>query len=379
MTRSVILLTALSLVVAAGGCQSQQPGESLGEKASMGVVKSAFGRTSEGDQASLFVCTNKNGLVMKVTDYGAIVVSLETPDREGKMANITLGFEGLEGYQQRHPYFGATVGRYGNRIGGATFEIDGQRYNLAKNNGENSLHGGVKGFDKVMWNAEPVEEPEAVGVRFSYLSPDGEEGFPGNLDLQVTYLLTNANEMRIDYKATTDAPTPVNLTNHCYWNLAGAGSGDILDHEILLNSDQFVPVDAGLIPTGELLAVEGGPLDFREARPIGSRITEMGEVGGYDHCFVLRGQDGSLALAARVKDPKSGRVMEIETTQPGIQFYTGNFLDGAPQNGGYQRHEGFCLETQHYPDSPNKPTFPNTILRPGESYHQVTVHRFLVD
>jgi aldose 1-epimerase len=316
-------------------------------------------------------------LVLKLTDYGAIVVAVEVPDKNGHNDNITLGFPTLQGYIEHNPYFGATVGRYGNRIAGASFSLDGKTYTLAANNGPNSLHGGIKGFDKVVWDAEVIESDAGSGVRFHRLSPDGEEGFPGNLNVEVVYLLTEDNGLRMEYKATTDQATPVNLTNHAYWNLKGAGNGLVLDHVLMIAADSYLPVDENLIPTGEFKPVEGTPMDFRDPTLIGSRIDQVGM--GYDHCYVLRNQSGELALAARVRDPESGRVMEVRTTQPGIQLYTANFLDGTPASGGFPQHSALCLETQHYPDSPNQPDFPSTILRPGEEYHQLTVHRFLVE
>jgi aldose 1-epimerase len=341
------------------------------------VKTESFGKTKEGEEVTLFTCTNRNGLVLKMIDYGAIVVSLETPDKSGKLANITLGFDKLDGYLNRHPYFGSTVGRYGNRIAKGKFKIGDEEITLATNNGPNHLHGGVKGFDTVMWKGEKVENADGVGVKFTYTSPDGEEGYPGKLDTTVTYLLTNDNELRIDYEAKTDKPTVINLTNHNYWNLGGAGSGQILEHELMLNADKYIPVDADSIPTGELADVAGTPFDFREMHAIGDKIEEIKSTpNGYDHCYVLRGQDGKLALAAKVQDPKSGRTMEVWTTQPGIQFYTGNYLDGSEAGGGYKQHEAFCLETQHYPDSPNQPSFPSTLLKPGDIYKSTTVHKF---
>jgi aldose 1-epimerase len=346
----------------------------------MKVEKTSFGKTADGHEVSLFTCTNANKLVLKMIDYGAIVVAMETPDRNGKFANINLGFQDLKGYLERHPYFGSTVGRYCNRIAKGKFTLNGKEYTLAVNNPPNHLHGGEKGFDKQMWKAAEIKTPDAVGVKFTRRSPDGEEGYPGNLDVSVTYTLTNENELKIEFTATTDKATPVNLTNHNYWNLAGAGSGTILEQELTLQADKYLPVDAGLIPTGELADVKGTPLDFTSPHRIGERIKEIkADPVGYDHCFVLRSSDGSMALAARAKDPKSGRVMEIRTTQPGIQFYSGNFLDGKPANGNYQQYEGFCLETQHYPDSPNQPSFPSAILKPGETFAQTTVHRFAVE
>ncbi|MHB8971186.1 MAG: aldose epimerase family protein [Pirellulaceae bacterium] len=345
----------------------------------MKVSTSVFGKTADGKQVDLYTCVNAHGLVMKVMTYGAIVVELQTPDRQGKLANITLGFDKLDGYLGDHPYFGATVGRYANRIAQGKFSLDGQLSTLATNNGPNHLHGGKVGFSRVVWNAAPVQNADAVGVTFTYTSQDGEEGYPGTLQATVVYTLTNDDEMRIDYTATTSKSTPINLTNHCYWNLGGAGSGTILNHQLMLAADKYLPVDTTLIPTGELAAVRGTPFDFTQPKTIGMRIDQVtGDPPGYDHCYVLRTQDGSLALAARACHRESGRMMEIYTTQPGIQFYTGNFLDGTAANGGFLRNEGFCLETQHYPDSPNRPSFPSAILRPGETYHQTTVHKFAV-
>jgi len=349
-------------------------------KTEMKIEKTAFGKTEDGQEVDLYTCTNANGLVVQLTNYGAIVVSLETPDRDGKLANINLGFDKLDGYLPRHPYFGSTIGRYCNRIAKGKFTLDGHEYTLATNNGENHLHGGEKGFDKHVWQAEPIQTDEAVGVKFTRRSPDGEEGYPGNLDAAATYLLTNGNELKMEFTAVSDKATPCNLTNHNYWNLAGAGSGTIENHELQIEADKYLPVDAGLIPTGELADVQGTPLDFTTPHAIGERLKQIeADPVGYDHCFTLRSQDGSLALAARVKDPSSGRVMEVYTTQPGIQLYTGNFLDGSESGGGHPQYGAFCLETQHYPDSPNQPEFPSTILKPGDTYQQTTVHKFLVE
>ena len=346
----------------------------------MNIETSSFGTTSDGDEVTLYTCTNQNGLVLKMIDYGAIVVAVETPDREGKMANITQGFDSLAGYLQRHPYFGATVGRFCNRIAKGKFTLDGEEYTLATNNGPNHLHGGEQGFDKRMWKGEPIQSDTGVGIKFTYTSPDGEEGYPGNLATTVVYTLTNANELKIEFTATTDKATPVNLTNHNYWNLAGAGVGTIKDHELSLTADKALAVDDSLIPTGEMLDVADTPLDFRESHKIGDKLADTGlDPVGYDHCYALRSQDGSLALAAKVKDPNSGRVMEIHTTQPGIQLYSGNFLDGTDACGGFNMHQAFCLETQHYPDSPNQGSFPSSILRPGETFSQTTVHKFSVE
>jgi aldose 1-epimerase len=311
--------------------------------------------------------------------YGAIVVELQTPDRDGNLENVTLGFDQLDGYLGAHPYFGATVGRYANRIAKGKFVLDGKTYSLATNNGPNHLHGGELGLSRVVWAAEPVESDTAVGVKFRYTSPDGQDGYPGTLSATVVYTLTNQDELRIDYTATTTKATVINLTNHCYWNLGGAGSGTILDHQLMLAADEYLPVDDTLIPTGQLAKVADTPFDFTTPHVIGSRIDQVtGDPPRYDHCFALRSRDGSLASAARVVHPASGRTMEIYTTQPGIQFYTGNFLDGGPANGNYPRNAGFCLETQHFPDSPNRQTFPSVVLRPGETYRQTTVHKFTV-
>ncbi len=372
--------------VSLAGCNSRTatPDSSTtvdpGKQIAMRIETSDFGQTADGQAVTMYTCTNANGMVLKMIDYGAIVVSLEVPDRDGNLANVNQGFDSLDGYLPRHPYFGATVGRYCNRIANGKFTLDGQEYTLATNNAPNHLHGGEKGFDKALWKAEELAGDEGVGVKFTYTSADGEEGYPGNLSTTVVYTLTNSNELRIEYTATTDKATPINLTNHNYWNLAGAGSGTIKEHELTIHADKYLAVDSGLIPTGELVDVADSPLDFRTAHKIGERIMETGlEPVGYDHCYALRSQDGSLALAARVKDPSSGRVMEIYTTQPGIQLYSGNFLDGSESAGGFQQHQAFCLETQHYPDSPNQPDFPTTILKPGETYSQTTVHKFLTE
>jgi aldose 1-epimerase len=349
----------------------------------MDVQKQKFGKTENGTDVDLYKLTNANGLKAAIMTYGAIVVSLEVPDRNGKLADIVLGFDSLEEYLKGHPYFGAIVGRYGNRIGKAKFTLNGVEYQLAANNNGNHLHGGIKGFDKVVWKGEPVKKDNAVGVKLSYLSKDGEEGYPGNLAATVIYTLTNNDELKIEYKATTDKPTPINVTHHSYFNLAGQGSGDILSHELMLNADRFTPVDQGLIPTGELRPVKGTPFDFTKPVAIGARINQDNQqlkFGlGYDHNFVLNSGGGKLALAAKLHEPSTGRVMEVHTTEPGIQFYSGNFLDGTNIGKGgkvYKHRNGFCLETQHFPDSPNKPEFPPVTLNPGETYEHVTVHKF---
>jgi aldose 1-epimerase len=312
------------------------------------------------------------------------VVGLETPDKDGKLANIQLSFPKLEGYLERHPYFGSTIGRYGNRIAGGKFKIGDNEYTLATNNGPNHLHGGKKGFDAVMWKGTPFSSEGARGVVFTYTSPDGEEGYPGELKAEVTYTLTDNDELRFDYKAATDKATVVNLTNHAYWNLAGQGSGQVLEHELMLNADQYIPVDSTAIPTGDLVNVDDAPaFDFRKAKPIGKHMQDAKDAypdaKGFDHTWVVKGEAGMLRLAAKVKDPKSGRTMEVHTTEPGVQFYCGNFLDGSPKGNGFKQHEALCLETQHFPDSPNQPSFPSTLLEPGDMYKSTTVHKFGVE
>lgn len=345
----------------------------------MEVKKEVFGVLPSGKTVDIFTLINAGGIEARVMAYGATLVSLNLPDREEKFEDVTLGFDCLAGYLGDNPYFGCTVGRYANRIARGKFFLAGAEYTLAKNDGENHLHGGLKGFDKVIWEAEPVEKEDAVGVRFTYLSPDMEEGYPGNLHCTVVYLLTEGNELRISYEAEADKPTPVNLTNHTYWNLAAQGSGDILKHELMINAETYTPVDDKLIPTGELAPVQGTPMDFTTPHSIGERLSQV--KGGYDHNYVLRSKEGELSLAARVHEPNSGRILEILTTEPGIQFYSGNFLDGTIRGKGgniYHLHAGFCLETQHFPDSPNKPHFPSTSLAPGKKYVSLTVHKFFV-
>jgi len=344
----------------------------------MSANKESFGKTPDGKQVDLYTLTNTSGIRARITSFGAILVSLEVPDRDGSLADITLGFDKLDGYLGVHPYFGAIVGRYANRIGKAAFKLDGKVYKLAANNGENHLHGGTKGFDKAVWRLEDLGVKGAGAmVKMSYISEDGEEGYPGNLACSVTYTLTEDNKLEISYDAETDKKTVVNLTNHSYFNLAGQGTGDILGHELMLNADKYTVVDKGLIPTGENRSVKGTPMDFTTPMTIGSRIGQV--EGGYDHNYVLNSRGGTLALAAKVYEPTSGRVMEIYTDQPGVQFYTGNFLDGSVTGKAgkvYQKNYGFCLETQHFPDSPNKPDFPSVVLLPGQRYATVTVYKF---
>ncbi len=352
---------------------------SRGSGAGPGVAEESFGRMPDGTKVTAYELTNAQGLSAKVIDYGAILVSLEVPDRDGKPGDIALGFDDLDSYLKRNPLFGATVGRYANRIEGARFTIDGVEHKLTANSGTNHIHGGRAGrFDKVVWKGQSFRNDQETGVRFTYLSPDGNEGFPGNLNCTVTYVLTNRDELRISYEATTDKPTIVNLTNHSYFNLAGAGSRDVLDHEMLINADYYTPADKALIPTGEIHSVEGTPLDFTEPMTIGARIEQLTQTRGYDHNYVLKNSDGSLVLAARVYEPTSGRVMAVHTTEPGVQLYTANGMKGIKGKDGkiYDRHHGFCLETQHFPDSPNKPHFPSTVLRPGRKYRTMTVFTF---
>jgi aldose 1-epimerase len=352
-----------------------------------GFTRAPFGDV-DGAAVYLYTLTNSHGMEVRAMSYGAIIVSLRVPDRGGVSDDVVLGFDALEGYLAGHPYFGAIVGRYGNRIAKGRFALDGQTYQLATNNGPNHLHGGVKGFDKVVWEAEPFDRDGQAGVVFTHVSPDGDEGYPGNLNARVTYTLTQANELIVDYSATTSKATPVNLTQHSYFNLAGAGTGDILEHRLTLDADRFTPVDATLIPTGELAPVDGTPFDFRRPTAIGARIggdhVQLKYGTGYDHNWVLNLPSGgstgpALHHAARLEEPKSGRTLDVATTEPGVQFYTGNFLDGTLTGKSgrvYKQRYGLCLETQHFPDSPNHAAFPSTILRPGERYQSKTVFTF---
>ena len=346
----------------------------------MSIKNSIFGRNKQGQEVHLYTLTNSHGLVAKLIDYGATLVSMETPDRTGKMANITLGFPTLERYLERHPYFGSTVGRYGNRIANGRFSIDGKNFDLAKNNGPNHLHGGIHGFDSRMWKAKEWQTANAVGVSFELVSPDGDEGYPGTLNCTVKYSLTENDELKIEYSATSDKTTVVNLTNHAYWNLGGAGSGQILAHELEIAADKYLPIDDTSIPTGQLADVKGTAMDFTSPHTLGERISVLKEpphkTQGYDHCYVLRGQKGTLEFAARAYDPKSGRVMEVYTTEPGVQLYCGNFLDRGEGAGGFGQHDALCLETQHYPDSPNQRQFPTTRLDAGQTFRSTTVHKF---
>lgn len=340
-----------------------------------------FGKTHDGSSMRIFTLTNAHGMEARIATYGGAVVSLKVPDRSGTLGDVILGFDSLEGYlNPKQPYFGALIGRYGNRIGHARFSLNGKQYALDANDNGNTLHGGSRGFDKVVWTPKPLADG---GLELTYLSKDGEQGFPGNLKVTVVYHVTDANELQIDYSATTDKETVVNLTNHAYFNLNGAGNGNILDHVLTLHADKYTPVAAGLIPNGKLAPVAGTPFDFEKPTAIGARIGATNEqlklAGGYDHNWVLRRTGAGLSLAARLESPATGRVMEVLTTEPGIQFYSGNFLDGTLTGKGgkkYGARAALCLETQHFPDSPNQPTFPSTTLKPGATYHTSTVYRF---
>ncbi len=347
------------------------------------TAKMDFGKTPDGTPVERYTLSHGK-ITAKVMTYGAILTELDVPDREGKSGDVVLGFDSLAGYLAEHPYFGATVGRVANRIGGAKFTLDGKDYALAANNGPNTLHGGLKGFDKAVWKAEEVSGAAGPAVKFTYRSKDGEEGFPGNLDVAVTYTVLE-DGVRIDYTATTDKATPINLTNHSYFNLAGPASGTILKHQLQLAADRYTPGDAGMIPTGKIATVKGTPLDFTALTTIGERIAQIPgdpaakDPGGYDHNFVLPpGDPSQVRFAAKVFEPSTGRLMTVLTTEPGIQFYTGNFLDGTVKGKGvtYAKHQAFCLETQHFPDSINQPSFPSTVLKPGQTYRTTTIYRF---
>ncbi len=338
------------------------------------------GESPDGDEIKQFVLENSHGLRVKVINFGGILTSVEVPDRNDKFDNVTLGFSGLEEYFQNAPYFGGLCGRFANRIANAKFTLDDKDYELFANIPPNTLHGGAKSFIKRTWQAEVVDDKSVAAVRLKYISADGEEGYPGELTTTVTYTLNNDNELRIDYSATTDKPTVLNLTNHAYWNLAGNFSPSILDHELTLFADEYVEIDEAAIPTGKLVPVKGTCMDFTSPHTIGERIAETTNGnGGYDHCYVVRGGgQGRLVPAAKVVEPASGRVMEVSTTEPGLQLYTGNYLDSTPETGNVPKQGGFCLEAQHFPDSPNRPEFPSVVLRPGETYQQTTVHKFSV-
>ncbi len=346
----------------------------------MNISQQPFGTTKGRAPVDLFTLTGEQGVEVKLTNYGGVIVAIQTPDRRGQPGHIALGFDTLEDYFTKSPFFGCIVGRYGNRLAYAKFHLKGKEYVVAQNSGQHHLHGGVTGFDKVVWHAAPFSNSQAVGVKLGYTSKDGEEGYPGNLAVTVTYTLTAANDLRLDYAATTDQTTVLNLTNHSYFNLADRG--DILDHVMMINADHFTPVNSAVIPTGELRSVAGTPLDFRQPAVIGARIDQddpqLKFGGGYDHNFVINNPESGLRLAARVSEPTTGRWLEVHTTQPGVQFYSGNMMTTFTGRGGqtYTRRSGLCLETQHFPDSPNQPNFPSTVLEPGEQYAQTTVFKF---
>jgi aldose 1-epimerase len=345
------------------------------------VTRNPFGTAPSGEKVEVFTLTNASGMEVQVLSYGGIVKSIRVPDRHGKFADVVLGFDSMDGYATNPPYFGALVGRYANRIGKAQFTLDGKTYKLAANNGVNSLHGGLKGFDKAVWHAEPFEKGGDAGVVLTHTSPDGDEGYPGALSVRATFTLTKANELMLDYSATTDKPTVLNLTHHDYFNLAGEGSGNVLGHVVMINADRYSPVDATLIPLPKPASVAGTPFDFRKPTPIGARIDmddpQLKYGGGYDHNFIINRKGNGLTLAARVEEPNSGRVLEVRTTEPGVQFYSANSLDAVGKSGhAYKKRDAFCLETQHFPDSPNEPMFPTTTLRPGQTFHSVTVYAF---
>ncbi len=369
---TVVAALAVVAIVFALGRYQQAEGK---------MRKQAFGKMADGRQADLYVLTNKNGMEVAITNFGGAVVSVKVPDRNGKLGDVVLGYDNLDGYINDKAFFGGLIGRYANRIAHGQFKLDGKTYNVPKNDGENSLHGGIKGFNTRLWEAKEIPSKQAQVLQLHYLSKDGEEGYPGDLSVQVTYTLTDNNELKIDYAATTDKDTVLNLTNHSYFNLAG--EGDILQHQLLLHAAKFTPVDATLIPTGEIRPVKGTPMDFTTAHAVGERINqdyEQLKLGhGYDHNWVVDGNMGTLRPAARVYEAKTGRVMEVSTTEPGIQFYSGNFLDGTIHGKGgkvYQHRAALCLETQHYPDSPNHPQFPTTELKPGQKFHSITVFKF---
>lgn len=393
-TWSPLLLSAAVTVLTLNTVQAQSSSDaSVGTNAHGAVQKSLFGHLPDGREVDVYRLTNANGIELQVTNYGGIILSLKTPNMAGEFDDIALGFDSLEAYlsdtyRQANPYFGAIIGRYGNRIANGQFSLDGEQYTLASNDGSNHLHGGDQGFDKVLWRAEPFESDAGSGLVLRYTSEDGEEGYPGRLETEVTYTLTDNDELVVDYRAVTDKATPVNLTQHSYFNLKGEGSDTILGHQLMINASEFTPVNETLIPTGELRSVDGTPFDFTQATPIGERIEQdneqLGFGGGYDHNFVLARDNAAadeLVVAAKVWEPQSGRMVEVTTTEPAIQFYSGNFLNGeltGKQGQVYGHRSGFALETQHYPDSPNQASFPSTILAPGETYRSRTVYRFSV-
>lgn len=370
-TKTLTILLSAAMLLVINGCNPKAPAEKA--SADDMITSEFFGLMPDGDSAFLYTISSESGIIMKVTNYGGIITEIHTPDKDGKMGNIVLGFDNLERYLAGHPNFGALIGRFGNRIAKGKFILDGETYTLPINNGPNTLHGGLIGFDALLWDAKVVDTEKGQGLQLHYLSPDMEEGFPGNLDVIVLYELVE-NQLEITYWATTDKATPVNLTNHSYFNLAGEGT--ILDHLLTMKASHYTPVDDGLIPSGEIASVEGTPFNFLEPKPIGQDFEAT--IIGFDHNLVIDRENDELISIALLEDPKTGRTLETLTTEPGVQFYSGNFLDGTLSSGDftYVKNAGLCLETQHYPDSPNKPEFPNTILRPGEKYYTKTVYRF---
>jgi aldose 1-epimerase len=375
--RNALFISA-GFIASLTGCNTSEKKETDKVPEATKISKADWGET-DGKPVYLYTLTNKNGDVVKISTYGATVTSWIVGDNKKGKSSIVLGFDSLSGYLAKPPYFGATIGRYGNRIANAKFKIDTTTYQLAANNGKNHLHGGNKGYDKVVWDATPAADSSA-SLTLTYLSKDGEEGYPGNLKITVVYSLTDDNELLIDYTAETDKATPVNLTNHSYFNLTGDVNNTNLNHELQINADKYTPVDAGLIPTGELKDVKGTPFDFLQPHKIGERIASV--EGGYDHNFVLSRKGADMELVATLSDSSTGRKLEVYTTEPGLQFYSGNFLDGTIKSSdgkAIQKHTGLCLETQHFPDSPNQPAFPSTLLKPGEKYHTVTKYKLLVN
>lgn len=392
--KQIVTLVVFSLAALFAAC-GQKPAEpaanqpakeatSAGKEGMASTLKKeSFGKLPDGTPVDLYTLTNKNGVEVKITNYGATITSIKVPDKSGKFEDVVLGYDNLKGYLDKNPHLGSVAGRYANRIAKGQFTLNGKTYTLAKNNGENHLHGGPKGFYQVVWTASEAPGVDGTALALHYLSKDGEEGYPGNLDVTVKYSLSNENELKIDYAATTDKDTILNLTNHSYFNLAGAGNGDILGHQLRINAPQITPVDKTMIPTGDVKQVAGTPFDFSKLTPIGARINDQDEqmiIGkGYDHNFVLDIKNSISTPAVEVYEPTTGRVMEVFTDQPGVQLYTANFLDGTITGKGgkvYKQHYGFCLETQHYPDSPNKPNFPNVILRPGQRFASTTIFKF---
>ncbi len=380
--RLPVLISFLFLLLACGESPAPDTRMEADTDPGLTITEAPYGTTG-GEEITEYTLTNANGMSVSVINYGGIITRIMAPDKDGNMADVVLGFDSLAGYAGDNPYFGALIGRYGNRIAEGKFTLNGEEYTLPTNNGPNSLHGGDQGFNRKVWQLEPLEEDARVGVRLTGTSPDGEMGYPGTLDVTVDYWLDNDNQLTLDYKATTDKATPVNLTNHTYFNLSGAGNGTILDHVLTIDAEQYTPVDKGLIPTGELTDVDGTPFDFTTATPIGERVneenTQLSLGGGYDHNYVLEESGPGLHHAATVYDPASGRTLNVETTEPGVQFYSGNFLDGSLTGKGGQSvdyRSGFCLETQHFPDTPNQPDFPSTTLEPGDTYETTTVYKF---